>query len=128
MKLLQLIFQLPLRFSLIKTCFDSQFRFNLHLWLKAILNGDKFSFLILFNFSIFYFNFVYLNKTFYFNNLSRGKSVWIWHQLCTSVCQFTSGWSLLPKIKMLKSFIEIPGPKSYPFVGTLLHYLPIIGE
>lgn len=28
----------------------------------------------------------------------------------------------------LKSFNEIPGPKSYPIIGTLYKYLPLIGE
>ena len=28
----------------------------------------------------------------------------------------------------IKSFSEIPGPKSLPFIGTLFYYLPVIGK
>lgn len=28
----------------------------------------------------------------------------------------------------LKSFKEIPGPKSYPIIGTLYKYMPLVGE
>lgn len=28
----------------------------------------------------------------------------------------------------LKSFDQIPGPKSYPVIGTLYKYLPLVGE
>lgn len=28
----------------------------------------------------------------------------------------------------LKSFNEIPGPKSYPIIGTLYKYLPLVGK
>lgn len=28
----------------------------------------------------------------------------------------------------LKSFEDIPGPKSYPMIGTLYKYFPLVGE
>ncbi|XP_066248393.1 cytochrome P450 302a1, mitochondrial [Euwallacea similis] len=37
-------------------------------------------------------------------------------------------WVLITTQRYLKTFKEIPGPKSLPFIGTLHQYLPLIGK